>query len=373
MNLESLREQLNRLDRQLLELAAQRNALASQIAEVKRAAGQPTRDYQREREVLLQAREHAARLGLSPKLAEALLTPLIHSSLATQEQARVAAQGYGSGKRALIIGAAGQMGRWFAAFLSSQGFAVEVADPAGPVQGYPSMKEWQDSALDHDLIVVATPLGLTRATLEQLAQRRPKGLIFDLGSLKTPLRQGLEALVAAGCKVTSIHPMFGPETELLSGRHMIFIDLGLPEPLAAARQLFAQTMVEQVVMTLDEHDRLIAFVLGLSHALNIAFFTALAESGEMAPRLAQLSSTTFDAQMEVARWVAVSNPVLYYEIQRLNDYGGDALTALKASVTRLCDIVAQGDEAAFISLMTRGKAYLEQRTLDGRNTARQHS
>ena len=30
-------------------------------------------------------------------------------------------------------------------------------------------------------------------------------------------------------------------------------------------------------MGLDEHDRLIAYVLGLSHALNIAFFTALAK------------------------------------------------------------------------------------------------
>ena len=30
----------------------------------------------------------------------------------------------------------------------------------------------------------------------------------------------------------------------------------------------------------EKNDRLIAYVLGLSHALNIAFFTALAESGE---------------------------------------------------------------------------------------------
>lgn len=43
----------------------------------------------------------------------------------------------------------------------------------------------------------------------------------------------------------------------------------------------------------ESHDGLIAYVLGLSHALNIAFFTALAESGEAAPRLARMSSTTF--------------------------------------------------------------------------------
>ena len=94
--------------------------------------------------------------------------------------------------------------------------------------------------------------------------------------------------------------MFGPDTELLSGRHVIFIDLGDQQAVDDAQTLFASTMAERVVMSLDEHDRLIAYVLGLSHALNIAFFTALAGSGEAAPRLAQLSSTTYDAQVDVA-------------------------------------------------------------------------
>ena len=83
-------------------------------------------------------------------------------------------------------------------------------------------------------------------------------------------------------------------------------------------------------MSLDEHDRLIAYVLGLSHALNIAFFTALAESGEAAPRLSRMSSTTFDAQLDVASDVADESPELYYEIQALNDYGAESLQALSA-------------------------------------------
>ena len=114
--------------------------------------------------------------------------------------------------------------------------------------------------------------------------------------------------MTAGCRVTSVHPMFGPDTELLSGRHVIFIDLGDATALDEARALFGSTMAELVVMDLDEHDRLIAFVLGLSHALNIAFFTALAESGEAAPRLARMSSTTFDAQLDVATRVAQEKP-----------------------------------------------------------------
>src|SRR5262249_21541433 len=131
--------------------------------------------------------------------------------------------------------------------------------------------------------------------------------------------------------------------------------------LAAARELFSPTMAEQVVMSLDDHDRLIAYVLGLSHALNIAFFTALAESGEAAPKLARMSSTTFDSQLDVATRVAQESPDLYYEIQSLNDYGAESLEALAKAVERIRTAVLSNDRNAFAALMGRGRDYLEDR------------
>jgi chorismate mutase/prephenate dehydrogenase len=175
------------------------------------------------------------------------------------------------------------------------------------------------------------------------------------------LRAGLDALRTAGVAVTSLHPMFGPDTELLSGRHVIFIDLGNAEALRQARALFAATMAEQVVMGLDEHDRLIAYVLGLSHALNIAFFTALAESGEAAPRLVQLSSTTFDAQFDIASKVAEESPELYFEIQKLNDFGAESLDALARAVETVRSAVSDGDQARFTALMRQGHDYVQGR------------
>jgi chorismate mutase / prephenate dehydrogenase len=361
MNLDELRAELTELDGRLVELVARRQALSAEVAAVKRATGRGTRDFAREREVILRGRNTATRLGVSADLAESLLRQLIQSSLATQEQARVAAQAHGSGKRALVIGGRGKMGGWFAEFLASQGFRVAIADPMGALPGFDRVADWQNDPLDFDLIVLATPLSATTRLLEFLAQRAPRGLIFDLGSLKTPLRAGLDALVKARCRVTSLHPMFGPDTELLSGRHVIFIDLGNQEALAEAQELFAPTMAERVVMGLDEHDRLIAYVLGLSHALNIAFFTALADSGEAAPRLARMSSTTFDAQLDVASRVAAESPDLYFEIQNLNDYGGESLQALQQAVERLIGAVKQGDAAEFTAIMNRGRAYLDVR------------
>lgn len=300
MNLQEIRERLSELDRQLLALIAERQRLSREVAEAKRTEGRATRDFSRERDVLMQARATADSLGISPALAESVLRLLIRGSLTTQERIRVAAGGRGGGKTAMVIGGTGKMGRWFTEFLASQGYSVTIADPHGRPDNtaYAYIADWRDSALEFDLIVVATPLKIANVVLQELAVRKPRGIVFDIGSLKTPLRQGITALQSAGCKVTSVHPMFGPDTELLSGRHVIFIDVGSKEAIAAAQELFSATMAQQVVMSLDEHDRLIAYVLGLSHALNIAFFTALAESGEAAPRLAQLSSTTYDAQVE---------------------------------------------------------------------------
>jgi chorismate mutase/prephenate dehydrogenase len=359
MTLDDLRRKLNELDRHLLETVAERQRTSREIARVKRATGYPTRDYEREREVILGARATAASLGISGDMAETLMRQLIRSSLTTQEQASVAAHGAGTGQRAL--GGAGKIGNWFVNFLLSQGFEVDVSDPAATARTGVQLVDWRTSDLSHDFIVVATPLGATDAFLRELAMRRPKGVIFDVASLKSPLRGGLMALKSHGCQVTSLHPMFGPDTELLSGRHVIFIDLGVPEALEKARELFAPTMVERVVMSLDEHDRLIAYVLGLSHALNIAFFTALAESGEAAPRLAKLSSTTFDSQLDIASRVAQENPDMYFEIQALNDYGAESLEALSQAVERIRSSVLAQDRAAFVALMQRGREYTEDR------------
>jgi len=370
-SLEQLRQQLDQLDGEIVALVGRRQAIAREVAAAKRATGYPTRDYEREREVIMGARRRAAEHGLSPDVAEKLLRLLIHSSLTTQEQVSVATRGAGSGRHALVIGGAGQMGGWFVGFLASQGFSVLVADPVGAPEGIGHVADWRELADLNmfDYIVVATPLGASGVVLEELAARAPAGVVFDLGSLKSPLRQGLSALQRAGVKVTSLHPMFGPGVDTLCGRHVVFIDLGNSEALAAARALFQPTMAEQVVMELEEHDRLVAYVLGLSHALNIAFFTALAGSGEAAPKLERMSSTTFDAQIEVAGGVADESPELYYDIQALNDYGGESLQALATAVDQLRQTVQQRDRAAFRRLMEQGQAYLKGRRMQARQRA----
>ena len=79
-----------------------------------------------------------------------------------------------------------------------------------------------------------------------------------------------------------------------------------------------RSAAECVDLSLEEHDEVMAWVLGLSHLVNIAFASALAESGEAVPLLRKISSSTFNAQLKVAAQVVSENPHLYYEIQQGN-------------------------------------------------------
>jgi len=363
--LENLRNQLNQLDRELMQKVAKRQQLVAQIGQSKREQGIGTRDFAREKVVIDNARRIAQEEQLPPELAEDLMRLLINSSLQRQEQDSIDARAPVSAGTALVIGGLGQMGKWFSDFLASQGYEIKISDVAHQDTPYQRVENWQASVEQFQIIVVATPIKQSITILDELTQLKPDSLIFDLSSLKSPLRRALRALSDTGCKVTSIHPMFGPGTRLLSGQHVIFIDLGHTQAISEAKALFEPTMAVQVDMSLEDHDRLVAYILGLSHVLNIAFFTALRESGEDAQRLAQLSSTTFDAQLQIAGNVARENPHLYFEIQNLNDYRRAPLNALTDALTRIKQLIEQDDEQGFVRLMDQGRAYINQRKPTG--------
>ena len=357
--LKALRDELDQVDGELVGLAARRQQIVAEIGRIKQAGGRQLRDFRREREVLDRVRARASKTGLDPQVAEDLLTRLIDASLTQQEQDRVRAAGRGEGRQALVIGGSGLLGAWLVGFLDSQGFAVSVADPQADAAAPGSFSDWRQAPLDAELIVVSTPPRVSADIIEGLAERKVPGLVFDVGSIKSPLIPALRHAALSGLNVCSIHPMFGPDTQLLSGRHVLLMDVGCRAAVDQAAALFVDTMAEVVEVDLGEHDRLMALVLGLSHALNVAFFTALVRSGIEASQLAGISSTTFKRQLDIARDVAAENPELYHEIQRLNEHGGLARHALTEAVRVLAQASEADDAAAFKDLMQQGQVYLK--------------
>lgn len=346
-----LRDRLDQIDNGIVDLIAERQAVVTAIGDHKLRTGAPLRHYAREREVIDRGMARAESLGLSGAVARDVLETLIHHSLSNQETYKLVQSDHGVGKRALVIGGLGRMGEWMSRYLDMVGYHVEVADPVEKETPFERADEWEKKVNQYDLIVVAVPLRPSNEILHRLAELKPPGLIFDIGSLKNPMRSGLDALTDAGCKVCSVHPMFGPNEIGLSGRHILFVDTGNAEALSEARALFAHTAAECVDLSLDEHDEVMAWVLGLSHLVNIAFASALAGSGEAVPLLRQISSSTFNAQLKVASQVVSENPHLYYEIQQGNRMTGDVTEQFRRVFDDLARSVREQDEDSWTRAM----------------------
>lgn len=357
-SIDALRQRLDAIDASLIDLAAERQRLVSEIGRSKQKQGRQLRDFRREREVLDHVRARAKQQQLDPALAENLLKQLIDASLTRQEQERGRLSARGRDQRALVIGGAGRLGRWLADFLDNQGFDVVIADPACEADQAGQFSDWREAPLDVDMIVLATPIAVTVDLLRELTERGQSGLVLEVASVKSPLIAPLRAAAARGLSICSVHPMFGPDTRLLSGRHVLFMDVGCESAVARAEALFAETMAEIKRIDIEQHDRLIAWVLGLSHALNIAFFSALADSGLSSDELNAVSSTTFNRQLAIARDVAGENPDLYYEIQRLNQHGDQSRQALLDAIRSLIDQIDEHQPETFRAMMLKGRHYL---------------
>ncbi len=352
--LDTLRKNLDLIDEQIIGLLAERQMNVDAIGSVKLNTKSPTRDYQREKQVIDNIMDFAKSKKVDPEIAKQIFTLIIKTSLEKQENQKINTSGYGSSKSALIIGGLGKMGQWFAQFLNNQGFKVDISD----INNDHDNIDYKNSELDYEYIIVAAPIAASAQILQDLVKLKPAGIVLDVGSIKSPLKLPLMQLADSGCKVVSIHPMFGPDIKLLSNKHVIFINLGDSESVLKVKQLFQPTMVEQIDMQLEDHDRLIAYILGLSHVINIAFMTVLSESGEAAETLSRLSSTTFDAQLSIGENVVAENPHLYFEIQRLNNYSKSTLNALGDAVQRIITVVNNDQEQAFVKIMTKAQQYV---------------
>jgi chorismate mutase/prephenate dehydrogenase len=348
-----LRHRLDAIDDGIVDLIAERQNVVNTIGEHKLKTGAPLRHFDREREVIERGKKRAASLGVSDRLAKDVMETLIHHSLGRQETYQLSRSGHGQGKRALVIGGLGRMGDWMCRYLDMVGYRVDIADTAAGESYFNRIADWENCVDDYELIVVAVTLRPTNAILHRLAELKPPGLVFDIGSLKSPMRSGLDALMQAGCRVCSVHPMFGPDEIGLSGRHILFVDVGNKEALAEARALFARTAADCVDLSLDEHDEVMAWVLGLSHLVNIAFASALARSGEAVPLLRQISSSTFNAQLKVAAQVVSENPHLYYEIQQGNSKTPEVASQFQRAFEDLSRAVQEQDEPAWTRAMEK--------------------
>ena len=348
-DLDALRDRVRALDRELVRLAAERVRTVRRIGEAKRAAGRPMIDYAQERRVLEAARGAAAEEGLDPGVAEDLLARLIRAAVTAQEEESLRHAATGEGRTAVVVGGAGRMGGWFVRFLDAQGWGVEIVDPAAP-----AVASLRGEALlpEADLVICATPPRETVELYRGWLERPPRGVVADLASIKSPLLGPIAELRAAGGRVASLHPMFGPATVLLRSKDVVLCETGDEEATEEIAALFRPTTVQLVRLPLAEHDELMAHLLSVGHAAAIAFALALPD------RELPVRSTTYGGLARLAANAVDQNPDVYFEIQVDNPHSLAALEGLRDAVDHVVAVVRTHRRDRFAELMEEGRRRL---------------
>ena len=124
----ALRNGIDALDREIVELLARRSAKVQEVVAIKTAQRLPVYHPAREEDLISQRRDQATRAGLDPDHVEELYRSILRQSRVRQtiQVSRVPVR---PGAKLLIVGGRGKMGRYFGRWFESTGYEVRVLEP----------------------------------------------------------------------------------------------------------------------------------------------------------------------------------------------------------------------------------------------------
>lgn len=348
MELNDIRNEIGEIDRELLSLMKRRLELAKLVGEDKVRTGAAVRNISQENNVIDRYRGFALENGMNPVYAEAVCRILMQESIEVQAALPRPAE---NSRHVAIIGGYGKMGRWMGDMLRQSGHRVDIIDPSAGNGLTVEDAKWADA------VIVSIPISRTAGMLQRLDEIcKPDALIFDVSSLKSPFIDVLRDM-GSRRKVCSIHPMFGPSAKSMYNRNLVVCDCGSPDAVREVLEMLGNHGANIRTMSVEDHDMYMSYVLGLSHAVNIAFFTALERSGVSFEDMKSVSSTTFQKMMDTNQSVALEDPGLYYEIQHMNSTRENMLKEFDRAVHDVVDAALSDDPRAFKELMDRGREY----------------
>jgi len=175
-----------------------------------------------------------------------------------------------------------------------------------------------------------------------------------VASLKTPVARALRSMAGKGFTIASVHPLFGHHFGPLSQGAILLSDCGSPVGLETSRALFRGSGAHLVDVPLEDHDEIMATLLGLSHLTLLAFARAAARA-PVDVSLIPAEGTTFARMAAVARGLLDDSPVLLREIQALNPHTPEVRRRLLQAIEDWTRAAADPDGKAFVTLLQEAR------------------
>jgi chorismate mutase/prephenate dehydrogenase len=338
--LSALRDEIDAIDRKVVELLSLRKAQVDHVVELKKAHNLQVYHPAREEDLISARRRQATDAGLSPDYIEELYRTIMRRSR-MEQTGQMTRKAVKPGAKVLIVGGTGEMGRFFVRFFESAGYEVRSMGS----RDWPNIEALCEGL---DLCIISVTIDRTAEIIEKIAPHlRPDTVLTDVTSIK---KVPLAAMMNAhNGPVLGLHPLFGPTTSTLD-KQIVVATPGRDD--AACQWVIDQFRLWGAVMvmsTADEHDEIMEFVQSLRHFATFAFGQFLAAKKVPLARSLEFSSPIYRLELGMVGRLFAQDAGLYAEIIFATPERRALLKDYIKSVSSNLEMLENGDKDAFIS------------------------
>lgn len=333
------RNRIDKIDRQLLDLLAERREIVHEVIDKKVKNQLPIFAPKREDEKTETFRKLAEERNLDPEWAEDFLRMIMASSRASQS-ANEFPRATEEPKHILIVGAGGGMGSLYARIARQSGHEVYEIDKH-------NWYELEEFAPKLDLAIVSVPINVTTDVIRRLAPKLKEDTILaDFTSNKTdPIKAMCEAHEGP---VLGLHPMHGPDVDNLSKQLMVACAVRDPEASEWVIQQSKLWGMRVVEADAEKHDHVMHMVQGLRHFVALLHGSFM-KTYDLKPRdILDYSSPIYRAELMMTGRIFAQSAELYADIVFANEERRELLLKFIEHNERLAQMVKDDDKEGFI-------------------------
>ncbi|MEZ9566450.1 bifunctional chorismate mutase/prephenate dehydrogenase [Vibrio artabrorum] len=338
VELNELRDQIDAVDKQMLDLLAQRLALVEKVGEVKSEHGLPIYVPEREAAMLASRRQEAEKIGVPPQLIEDILRRTMRESYASEKD---------SGFKCLnpelrsvvIVGGNGQLGGLFGRMFKLSGYQVKILGS----QDWDRADEILESA---GLVVVTVPIHLTEGVIAKLGNLPSDCILCDLTSIKSKPLQAMMNIHQG--PVVGLHPMFGPDVPSLAKQVIVYSDGRGSESYQWLLNQFGIWGASLCQMDAAEHDHGMTLIQALRHFTSFAYGLHLSKENPNIDQLLKLSSPIYRLEIAMVGRLFAQDPNLYGDIILSSDENIEMIRRFHRRFGEALEILDGKDKAKFV-------------------------
>ena len=265
-----------------------------------------------------------------------------------------------------IIGGSGKMGHWFAAFLAAAGKDIlligrdfQKLEKSRGSLNVSLSTDIADTAAS-DAVIISVPVNHFEETVKKLGlHTRPEQVILDITSVKTLPVAAMQKYIVKG-QILGTHPVFGPGARSLANQSCILTPTTEEENrLAQKVKAFLESNNAKVsLMTPDEHDEMMAVILGLAHFIAIVSADSLSAFNKL-KKMEPIGGITYKVLLTLVESVISEDAGLYASLQMNLPHLPQFQQRFQQNCLDWVEIVKQKDSRQFVQRMEAIRGKLE--------------